>query len=94
MKMVYCKEKGQLKCSILVACFDICLCLTGCKHILSGLYLMLIVGFLGHKHLFQLQVEAFNTTSQPGGESVQWHEWHCLEEQKSIITGKLCTCVS
>lgn len=45
--------------------------------------LMLIIRFLRHKHLFQLQVKAFNTTSQSRGESVQGNQGHRLRKNKS-----------
>lgn len=48
---------------------------------------MLVVSFLRNKHLFQLQVQAFNTAPQPWGESVQRHQGHCLQKESDRSRG-------
>ena len=40
--------------------------------------LMLILGLLRHKHLLQFEVQAFNATSEPRGQSVQGNQGQCL----------------
>lgn len=52
--------------------------------------LMLIIRFLRNKHLFQLQVQAFDATPQPRCESVQWQQGHRLQKQSNGGKYRVC----
>lgn len=59
--------------------------------------LVLIVLFLRHKHLLQLQVQTFNAPSQPRNKSVQWHQGHRLSDAGCVtcrqgVVGLLASC--